>query len=316
MKGVHCSWVDMMKIRQMLAGKKRGDQKALRGMRCVDKSTVSDWQAVCDVIEVVEPKVGISQLSHTQPSHAKEIARHFRKAAGKGWSEEKREEVVEWVERCEAEGWTVPELRQALIGESVQGSCEEPCEIKDLYEAVAAGDRFGTIYMDPPWAYENQATRASTDNHYPTLTVEKLCDPTFLPVAALAADCCHLHLWTTNAFLFECPRLFAAWGFIYQGVYVWCKQQIGIGNCWRVSHEFLVLAIRGEPRSFATHDLKSWGTFPRGEHSSKPEPVRFLIEKASPGPRLELFARQTYPGWHCWGNQIEKTLFNQQGHHT
>jgi hypothetical protein len=49
---------------------RRGDQKAMEMMRCVDKSTVSDWRATCDLVEAVEGKVVISQLSHFQPSHA------------------------------------------------------------------------------------------------------------------------------------------------------------------------------------------------------------------------------------------------------
>jgi N6-adenosine-specific RNA methylase IME4 len=31
--------------------------------------------------------------------------------------------------------------------------------------------------------------------------------------------------------------------------------------------------------------------------------VRERIERLVAGPYLELFARETAPGWHCWGNQ-------------
>jgi N6-adenosine-specific RNA methylase IME4 len=69
----------------------------------------------------------------------------------------------------------------------------------DLGELIASGERFGTIYADPPWLYANQATRAATSNHYRSMTVDELCA---LPVGELAADDAHLHLWTTNGFLF------------------------------------------------------------------------------------------------------------------
>lgn len=185
---------------------------------------------------------------------------------------------------------------------------ETTCTIADLYEAMAQGRRWGCIYADPPWLYDNQGTRAATGNHYRGLTVEELCD---LPVSQLAADDAHLHLWTTNGFLFDAPRIFAAWGFEFRSSFVWVKKDIGIGNYWRNSHEFLLTAIRGNAKRFNDHSLQSWLECGRGEHSAKPEKVREMIERASPGPYLELFARQKAALWDAWGNQIERNLFNQ-----
>lgn len=184
------------------------------------------------------------------------------------------------------------------------------CSAEDLAELVTNGKKYGCIYADPPWSYSNQATRASTDNHYSTMSVD---DIAALPVKDLAADYCHLHLWTTNAFLYECPKLLDAWGFEYQGVYVWCKPQMGIGNCWRVSHEFLLIAIKGDPRKFRVRDKKSWGLFDRRKHSAKPEEVRALLMETSPGPYLELFGRRLYDGWTVWGNQVQKDVISWGG---
>jgi N6-adenosine-specific RNA methylase IME4 len=308
-KGVRCSWVDMAKIRQALAGGQRGDQSRLGHMRCVEPGTISKWRHACDLIEAVEDKVSISTLSSFQPSHAAEIARHFRKRE-KEWTQETKAEIVEWVDRCEKEELTVQQLRQVLVeqtnGAGVKG---KGCTVEDLDALADSGEVFGTIYVDPPWKYGNQATRASTGNHYKTMTVDEIAA---LPVGKLADECCHLHLWTTNAFLFECPRLFDAWDFTYQGVFIWCKPQMGIGNCWRVSHELLLLAIRGEPRRFLDHSLMSYVVADRGQHSAKPEQVQLMIERASPGPRLELFARRERPGWTVWGDQIEQGLFSHK----
>ena len=200
--------------------------------------------------------------------------------------------------------------KEAKAMEREKEAVKHGCVIADLHQAAEEGRRYGTFYIDPPWDYDNQATRASTGNHYGTMPLDEIAA---LPVGKLAADNCHLHLWTTNAFLFDCPRLFDAWGFKYQGVFVWCKPQMGIGNCWRVSHEFMLLAIRGEPRSFAVHDLTSWAAIDRGKHSAKPDKVRLMVERASPGPRLELFAREdtTWRGWDVWGNQIERSIFTK-----
>lgn len=182
------------------------------------------------------------------------------------------------------------------------------CTITDLNSLIQSGEKFGCIYADPPWSYDNQATRAATGNHYQSLTVAQLCE---LPVRKFAADNAHLHLWTTNAFLFSCPDIFAAWGFEFRSSFVWIKPQMGIGNYWRNSHEILLTAIRGDAKRFNDHSLKSWLECDRGAHSAKPEQVRSMIERSSPGPFLEMFARREAPGWTVWGNQIERNIFTR-----
>ncbi len=185
-------------------------------------------------------------------------------------------------------------------------TAREPGCTADLQRLVGTGKTFGAIYADPPWQYGNQATRASTDNHYVTMTVDSLAE---LPVGKLAAPQSHLWLWTTNGFLFECPRLFAAWGFEFKSSYVWVKPQFGIGNYLRNAHEFLLLAVRGGLTADA-RDVRSWGQFDRGEHSAKPEAIRStVVERISPGPRLELFGRCAVEGWTVWGNEVSRDLF-------
>lgn len=197
--------------------------------------------------------------------------------------------------------------RKGAVAERAREN-EDGCSLTDLRSLIADGRKFGTIYADPPWLYDNQATRASTGDHYVGLTVDQLCDPDVMPVAALAADDAHLHLWTTNAFLFDAPRIFSAWGFEFRSAFVWVKPQIGIGNYWRNSHEYLLTAIRGNAKRFNDHSIKSWGEFDRRQHSAKPEEIRGLIERASPGPYLELFGRRQAPGWTVWGNEVSRDL--------
>lgn len=181
------------------------------------------------------------------------------------------------------------------------------CTVDDLQGLVGSGRKFGTIYADPPWIYANQGTRAATGNHYDGLTVDELCD---LPIRELAADDAHLHLWTTNGFLFDCQKIFDAWGFEFRSSFIWVKPQMGIGNYWRNSHEFLLTAIRGNAKRFNDKSLKSWLECDRGAHSAKPEQVRAMIERASVGPYLELFGRRSAENWVVWGNQIERSIFD------
>lgn len=179
--------------------------------------------------------------------------------------------------------------------------------IFDLQNLVDKNEKFSTIYADPPWKYSNQATRSSTDGEYDTLTVEEIAA---LPIKKIIADKAHLHLWTTNAFLFECPRIMEAWGFEYKSCFVWVKPRMGIGNYWRVSHEFLLLGVRGSLR-FRNKSQVSWLEIKSKGHSQKPEKIAQIIEKVSPGPYLELFARRTRENWTVWGNEIDRTLFNE-----
>jgi N6-adenosine-specific RNA methylase IME4 len=303
MRGVRCSWVDLEHVRWELSADRRGDQEALARLRCVGANTVGNWRAALSVVDAIKGKVQISALSHVQPSHAEVIARAFRKRHGKEWSEEVKEEIADLVHRCEAERLTVEKLRAVLVPVAPPSAPSDDSElvVRDLQQLIAAGKTFGTIYADPPWRYGNTATRAAAEDHYPTMAVEEIAA---LPVAALAAPQCHLHLWTTTAFLFEAKQILDVWNFTYKGVFVWCKPQMGLGNYWRCATEFLLLGVRGE-LTFADRGLKNFVEARRGAHSAKPEEVRRLVERASPGPRLELFARKATPGWTAWGNQVE-----------
>lgn len=234
---------------------------------------------------------------------------HYRQAAS--LPKEKAREILAEAER---EGWTVRETRAqanrikneirlpAAASPRVEGR-----KVFDFDALVRNGEKFGCIYADPPWQYDNQGTRAATGNHYGGMTIEELCA---LPVRDIVADDAHLHLWTTNGFLFECPKIFEAWGFEFRSSFVWVKPQMGIGNYWRNSHEFLLTAIRGDAKRFNDKSLKSWLECDRGVHSAKPEQVRHFIERASPGPYLEMFARSGAPNWTVWGNQIPGNLLD------
>ncbi len=179
------------------------------------------------------------------------------------------------------------------------------CTVEDLNELVDRGIRFGTFYVDPPWDYDNRATRAAAEDHYATEGMEWLES---LPVELLARDEAHLHLWTTVAFIFDAKRLMEAWGFEYKSCFVWVKEQMGMGNYWRLSHEFLLLGVRGG-LTFDDHNHMSWGEYRRGKHSEKPDQIRHKVELVSPKPRLEMFARRAADGWVSWGNEIKLDLF-------
>ncbi len=182
-----------------------------------------------------------------------------------------------------------------------------PSIVRDVNDLVSEGIKFATIYADPPWEYSNTASRGAARNHYSTLSVAQISQ---LPIKSLAASSSHLHLWTTNAFLRDAFDVMEAWGFSFKSSLIWVKPQLGMGNYWRVSHEFLLLGVRGSA-PFLDNTCRSWIAHPRSKHSKKPFTIRALVERVSPGPYLELFGREEFPRseWTVFGNQVERRLF-------
>jgi N6-adenosine-specific RNA methylase IME4 len=175
--------------------------------------------------------------------------------------------------------------------------------IDDLIEFATAGNRMGCIVIDPPWPILGSILP------YEAIELNELLD---FPIPELAAARCHVHLWTLpNSCHRSAYKLVEHWGFRVVSEFVWCKTQAGRGNYWRMSHEFLLTAVRSEDDRFDDRTLRSWIEAPRGRHSEKPDRVREMIERASPGPRLELFARKLVPGWYTWGYEIAESLTDQ-----
>lgn len=185
--------------------------------------------------------------------------------------------------------------------------CGRPSIVRELSTLIHRELKYSTVHADPPWRYANAASRAAAENHYPTMSLDEICSE---PVEHLIENIAHLHLWTTNAFLREAFEVIEAWGFQYKSCLIWIKPQLGMGNYWRVSHEFLLLGVRGS-LPFQDKACRSWVLERRSIHSRKPYRIRKLIEQVSPGPYLELYGREEIPNsqWTVYGNQVERRLF-------
>jgi N6-adenosine-specific RNA methylase IME4 len=184
-----------------------------------------------------------------------------------------------------------------------------------------AGKRFRAIYADPPWHFQawskfkelpdGSATRA-VERYYPTLSKD---DITGLPVADLAADDCVLFLWCCWPMLEDAWQVIRGWGFTYKTcAFSWMKAgspgeeqdvHMGLGYWTRANTEPCLLATRGNPKRLNA-DVRQGILEPRREHSRKPDCVYERIERLVAGPYLEIFARQSRPGWTTWGNEVTK----------
>ena len=179
--------------------------------------------------------------------------------------------------------------------------------------------KYGVIYADPPWHFRNWSAKGTGRNaisHYECMDFPAI---SALPVAELAADDCTLFLWATDPLLPRALQLIQAWGFEYKTVgFYWVKLNsaakteadyfTGLGYWTRANPEQCLLATRGKPPRQAK-DVRRLVVERRREHSRKPDVVRDRIERLVDGPYLELFARETKPGWDCWGDQA--ALFDQ-----
>lgn len=188
---------------------------------------------------------------------------------------------------------------------------------------------YRALLVDPPWRFKtwnkqvaiprgrSSGTNVSAACHYRTMTIDEL---QALPVADLAADVSCLFLWSVWPMMPEAIALMEAWRFEYKTcAFDWLKAHVGqidmfrddadalmgMGYWTRANSEPCLLGTRGKPkRKFA--GVRMGIIEPRREHSRKPDCVHDRIERLVDGPYVELFARQSRPGWASWGNEVTK----------
>lgn len=159
-------------------------------------------------------------------------------------------------------------------------------------------DGYSAIYADPPWRFATYSAKGkgrSPEAHYDCMSLD---DIKALPVADLAAPDCCLFLWVTNPTLPQALDVMAAWGFTYKTVaFCWIKPRfMGLGYWTRANAELCLLGTRGKPKRRSA-SVRMLVESPRLQHSRKPDEVRAGIERLVTGPYVELFARETAPGW-------------------
>ena len=173
--------------------------------------------------------------------------------------------------------------------------------------------KYSVIYADPPWSY-TQKGRGAAANHYGTMSLPEICD---LPVKNLKTDDALLFMWATFPNMAEALEVFRAWGFDYKtAAFVWVKKNRSSGsNFWgmgaytRANAEPCLLGVSKGTRAheqIKAHNVHQIIEAEIGRHSAKPPETRERIAQllGSSGERLELFARETAPGWDCWGDEV------------
>ncbi len=184
--------------------------------------------------------------------------------------------------------------------------------MQDLLETYK--EHFGTILIDPPWRFINRTGKVAPEHgrlrRYETMSVEEIAA---LPVGEVAQPKSHLYLWCPNALLPDGLRLMEHWGFTYKTNVVWYKVRKdggpdgrGVGFYFRNVTENLLFGVKGKLRTLQPGRRQVNVLISRKrEHSRKPEEAYQVIEACSPGPFLELFAREIASGWTQWGDELE-----------
>ncbi len=167
---------------------------------------------------------------------------------------------------------------------------------------------YRTIVADPPWWPALHANtvgrregpyRAGPQRYYPLMSVEAI--EALRPPAARQS---HLWLWVLNQHVDWGYRVARAWGFEPQQMITWCKPTLGTGQ-FQCNSESVLVCRRGSPAGNAFAKSRgTWFAWPRRKHSQKPDDFFALVERVSPGPYLEMFARAPRSGWAVWGNEV------------
>lgn len=170
--------------------------------------------------------------------------------------------------------------------------------------------KFDVVYADPPWNESGGGKiKRGADRHYALM---KTKDIAALDVKSICNDNAHLYLWATNNFLKDAFFVMESWGFSYKTIITWHKNKIGLGQYFRGNSEHCLFGVRGVIPYKILNGKRCQGVTcfneDKKEHSIKPTTMRNMIEKVSSGNMIELFARQRYPGWYVWGNEVDSDI--------
>ena len=161
------------------------------------------------------------------------------------------------------------------------------------------------IVIDPPWPMQKiereERPMQGRTLDYPIMSLD---DIAALPIPDLADPAgCHIYLWVTHKYLPDGLRLFETWGVRYQCVLTWVKPTGITPYSWMYNTEHVLFGRIGSLQ-LERLGLKLAFEAPVIRHSEKPAVFYERVITASPGPRLEMFARQAREGFAVWGDEI------------
>ncbi|MCW1920836.1 MT-A70 family methyltransferase [Rhodobacter sp. KR11] len=177
------------------------------------------------------------------------------------------------------------------------------------WKALRPAGGFELIMVDPPWNFRSNSAARPGRNARAHYRCQSLDWIKALPVReVLAAKDAVVWLWTTNPFLRIAFDVLDAWGCPYSTKGEWVKTTkggglaFGTGYTFRNCDEPWLISRIGRPKT--TRSVRSVVFGQVREHSRKPEEAYAAAEALLPGVRrIDVFSRQSRPGWTAWGDQ-------------
>jgi N6-adenosine-specific RNA methylase IME4 len=149
-------------------------------------------------------------------------------------------------------------------------------------------------------------------NRYSTMSLDEIKN---LPIKEITNNPAHLYLWVPNALIVNGLQVIESWGFTYKTMLIWYKirkdggpDRRGVGFYFRNVTEILLFGIKGRKARTLQPGRSQENIIlaRKREHSRKPDEQYKIIEACSPGPFIELFARNRWLGWDAWGNEVDR----------
>ena len=246
------------------------------------------------------------KVSESADRSARETSAQLAEAGG--MSRSTREKAVEGIEAAEDNPEAYDEFRVLMNDTGNVSRAHREVRRKKASEKPATAPpkgKYRVLYADPPWEYGNKPVHGAAVNHYPTMSIAKLCE---LPVEDMATTNAVLFLWTTSPLLEDVFRVIKAWGFKYKTQFIWDKVKHNMGHYNSVRHELLLICTRGSCLPDNKKLFDSVQSIERTKtHSEKPAGFRKIIETLyTHGRKIELFARSKQDGWTAWGNEVRR----------
>ena len=181
-------------------------------------------------------------------------------------------------------------------------------------ENILHSQQWKTVVADPPWQpvlgqtwNSRMVDKAGPQRFYTTMGLQEIID-----LRPSLADQAHLYVWGIAQHMDWAYQVVRAWGAEPVTMLTWKKPGLGVGR-FRCNTEHVLVARKGDRQGnpFGSGGRTAQATngtlfeWPRGRHSEKPQEFFDLVEKLSPGPYLEMFARTTRAHWAAWGDQVK-----------
>lgn len=170
---------------------------------------------------------------------------------------------------------------------------------------------FVTVVADPPWSFTDKLpgpTRGAEKN-YRVLDLPAIEHFLKTEQIQVAADA-RLFLWRVASMQEEALAVVRAWGFVVKSELVWVKKTstgkrwFGMGRQVRAEHETCLIATRGRPLRLSASERSTFEAEVRA-HSEKPDEFYRIVERISPWPRVDIFARKRRHGWTSVGDELD-----------